>query len=248
MPVKVSIIIPTYNSEATIADTLNSIKSVASSIDSLEVIVVDGLSKDSTLSIVRNSGISIRTYSEPDCGIYDAMNKGLDYAIGDWVFYLGSDDILLPDFSSAVNCLADIDSSYYGNVRLSKDDSIYCGKFSTLKLQLKNICHQSVFYSKSALAKHRFDLKYKYLADYALNLKLWSISKTNFSYLPFELSVYNNQTGSSSKAVDISFSNSKQKIIFDNFGIFSYIRYLVCASVLKAAIRIPVFSRFWKTV
>lgn len=88
---KVSVITVAYNSAATIADTLRSV--AGQSHTQIEHIVIDGASKDATLNIVRREGGHVaRVVSEPDRGIYDAMNKGLRLATGAVVGFLNSDD------------------------------------------------------------------------------------------------------------------------------------------------------------
>ncbi len=93
---KISIVTTTFNSEKTIADTLESVLSQTHS--DIEHIIVDGASKDSTMEIVKSYELRyngrLRYISEPDTGIYNAMNKGLKMATGDVVCTLNSDDIL----------------------------------------------------------------------------------------------------------------------------------------------------------
>ena len=89
---KISIITATYNSGKTIGDTLDSI--AAQSHDDIEHIVVDGQSSDDTLSILDAHRRRIaRLVSEPDRGIYDAMNKGIAIATGEIIGLLNSDDV-----------------------------------------------------------------------------------------------------------------------------------------------------------
>lgn len=88
---KVSLITVAYNAEASIADTLRSV--AAQTYPDIEYIVIDGASTDRTLAIIRESGAPIQTLiSEPDRGIYDAMNKGLARATGDIIGFLNADD------------------------------------------------------------------------------------------------------------------------------------------------------------
>lgn len=91
---KISIITATYNSEKTLRDTLDSI--LAQTYQDIESIIVDGASKDGTMDIVREYEPRfqgrMRWVSEPDKGIYDAMNKGIRMASGDVVGVLNSDD------------------------------------------------------------------------------------------------------------------------------------------------------------
>jgi glycosyltransferase involved in cell wall biosynthesis len=94
----VSIIIATYNSGKTLKETLKSVQSQV--FQDWECIVVDGDSKDNTISIIVEfvkDDSRFRYISEPDKGIYDAFNKGWKLSKGEWVYYLGSSDILLPD-------------------------------------------------------------------------------------------------------------------------------------------------------
>jgi len=99
---KISIITATYNSEATIRDTLESVN--AQTYPHIEHIIVDGNSKDNTLEIVKKYGKRVSILiSEPDNGIYDAMNKGIRAATGDVIGILNSDDFFTSnDVISAV--------------------------------------------------------------------------------------------------------------------------------------------------
>src|SRR5581483_10348062 len=86
----ISIITATYNSAATVRDTLHSIAS--QQYPFIEHIIVDGQSKDDTLSIVKEFSHVAKVISEKDNGIYDAMNKGVQLATGDVIGILNSDD------------------------------------------------------------------------------------------------------------------------------------------------------------
>ena len=88
---KVSIVTVAFNSARTISDTLESVR--MQSYKNIEHIVIDGSSTDGTLEIVRrHAGVSEKIISEPDAGIYDAMNKGVRMATGDVIGFLNSDD------------------------------------------------------------------------------------------------------------------------------------------------------------
>ena len=115
---KISIITATYNSEATIADTINSV--LSQDYSDIEYLVIDGGSSDATLDIVKANasrfGGRLRWISENDHGIYDAMNKGIRMATGDIVGILNSDDY----YTSS-----DVLSTYANAFRTSKVDAIY---------------------------------------------------------------------------------------------------------------------------
>lgn len=89
-----SVVTVALNSESTIGDTLTSVRS--QQFEDYEHIIIDGASKDGTLDVVRSNQHSrLRWNSEPDGGLYDAMNKGLHMAQGDYVLFLNSDDFFL---------------------------------------------------------------------------------------------------------------------------------------------------------
>lgn len=112
---KVSIITATYNGNATINDTLNSIKH--QDYANVEHIVVDGMSTDSTVEIVKRFAHVSKIVSEPDEGIYDAMNKGISVATGDIIGILNADDFytyqsVISEVVQLFNSEDDIDCVY----------------------------------------------------------------------------------------------------------------------------------------
>src|SRR5580693_3513958 len=97
-PGRISIIIVTYNAAATLQVCLESIYS--QSYKDLEIIVIDGQSTDGTVDILKQNTARLAYWkSEKDEGVYDAMNKGVKHLTGQWVYFLGADDELLPGFS-----------------------------------------------------------------------------------------------------------------------------------------------------
>ena len=101
---KISVITATYNSAITVRDTFESV--LAQTYKDIEYIVVDGLSKDNTIDIVKEYEPKfegrMRWISEKDKGIYDAMNKGISMATGDVVGILNSDDFYTSNDSLSV--------------------------------------------------------------------------------------------------------------------------------------------------
>ncbi|MDF3863380.1 glycosyltransferase family 2 protein [Pseudomonas denitrificans (nom. rej.)] len=97
-----SIVIPTYNSAPTLARTLVSVREQGW--PDVEVLIIDGASKDQTLEVARSfSGLALKLVSEPDEGIYDAINKGVALATGDLICVIGSDDRLAEGALKAVH-------------------------------------------------------------------------------------------------------------------------------------------------
>lgn len=96
---EISIIIATYNAENTIKRCIDSI--VCQKSDEIELIIIDGDSKDGTVNVLKSYGSAIdMVVSEPDKGLYDAWNKALQLVTGKWIMFLGADDYLFPDAMS----------------------------------------------------------------------------------------------------------------------------------------------------
>lgn len=92
-----SIVIPTYNSQSTIVSCLDSLAQVSRI--RLEILIIDNVSSDQTLSLIKtydSTSLNITCISEPDSGISDAFNKGINLASSDYILLLGSDDCIIP--------------------------------------------------------------------------------------------------------------------------------------------------------
>jgi len=102
---RVSIVTPVYNSEKYLKFTVESV--LSQTYPNIEYIVIDGGSKDNSVEIIKGYGDRVSYWvSEPDAGMYDAINKGLKLASGDIFAYLNSDDLYCPDtVAAAVNSL-----------------------------------------------------------------------------------------------------------------------------------------------
>ena len=168
---KISIITITYNSEMTLEETIRSV--VSQGYPNLEYLIIDGASKDNTLDIVNKYKDQIAVISsEPDKGISDAFNKGIQKATGEIIGIINSDDILLP---GALQAIADnYDPSvdvYSGNVLFWNDitgDTVV--SYPTLdfgKLQLQyGVAHPSRFIRKDAYERFGvYDIRFRYVMD-----------------------------------------------------------------------------------
>jgi glycosyltransferase involved in cell wall biosynthesis len=213
----VTIIIVTYNAEKHIGDVLESLISRIN--EQTEVIIIDGLSTDNTINIIKKYQKYISKFiSEKDSGIYDAMNKGVSMASGKYILFLGADDQLVINLQELSGLLLDEKTTYYGDVLLSPSNKLYGGEFSTAKLINRNICHQSILFPKTVFEEYQYGDDYKLMEDYVMNLKLWSSKKFKFNYLEKTISVYN-ITGLSSTTEDVDFRKDSFKLIFRYFGV-----------------------------
>jgi glycosyltransferase involved in cell wall biosynthesis len=199
--------------------------------DLVEYVVVDGGSKDGTVALLERYDDQIDSWiSEPDRGIYDAMNKALKMARGEWVIFLGADDVLLPDFDAAVRHLTDPRAVYYGNVQIEATGAISGGRFSRYRLMQENICHQALFYPREVYQSKPYDIQAGLLADHKYNIELWG-SGTRFVHLPMTVSRYNNAGASSGN--QHYFDAIKLVAIRTHFGIFYYVLKLARTALVK---------------
>lgn len=227
---KLSIIIATYNAGSVLRDCFESIKMTG--VSNFEIIISDGGSTDDTQTIVNEySQLPISFKNESDTGIYNALNKGIARSNGEWLYFLGSDDRLLPGFSKIVDSLTNSDTIYYGiseeyYTGNKPDFVLLTGPFSNYKMAKYCLNHQSIIYPKSVFAKYRYEEKYKVFADYALNIKVWGDKDFNKSFVPVSIVNYH-MSGFSSQHKDELFRNDKSALIKKHMGLIVYWRYLL---------------------
>lgn len=189
-----------------------------------EYIIIDGKSTDGSVEIIKKYESRLSVWiSEPDRGVYDAMNKSISLANGKWIYFLGADDCLLDDFEAAVKYLIDENTLYYANVYRPVLGRNYDGKFSAYKLACKNICHQSIFYPRCVWDKYSYDLKYQVLADYHLNLRCFSDINIKFQYIPLSIAVFSDRDGVSPTKGDSKFESDKILLIKAIFPFWIYV-------------------------
>lgn len=177
---KFSLITVTYNAGAVLEDTIQSI--ITQTYKNVEYILIDGASTDNTMRIIERYRDHIHTVvSEPDQGLYDAMNKGLSLATGDYVCFLNAgdclheDDTLLgmvhsvaasheapcpPDVLYGDTALVDSEGHFLRMRRLTPPEHLTWKSFRHGML----VCHQA-FFARRAIAPH-YDLHYRFSADF----------------------------------------------------------------------------------
>ena len=231
-----SIITVVFNAVSTIENTILSV--LQQGFSDYEYIIIDGGSTDGTIDILKKYSGKIKWISEPDKGIYDAMNKGANNAEGRWLFYLGADDIMFDCLEKIAPYFNQENDIFYGDVIFKKTQTRYAGKFNSFKLIHKNIPHQALFYPKNIFKYYKYETsKYKYLADYFLNLQLWSDKRFHFQYFPHLIAEYNDE-GVSSLNIDkeFIFDRVKNTIKVMPFYYIPYIFFRFNIPVLKLKI------------
>ncbi len=175
---KFSIITVCFNAESVIERTLKSV--AEQTYPGVEYLIIDGASKDGTLEIVSRYEQHItRVVSEPDHGIYDAMNKGISLATGDYLCFLNAGDRFhrgdtlaaiaasipdgngLPDVIYGETHLTDTDGNDLGTRRFQAPEVLTWKSFK----QGMMVCHQAFFASAQMSKSHLYDLQYRYSAD-----------------------------------------------------------------------------------
>lgn len=177
---KITIVIATYNSGKTLAQTLDSV--MGQTYPKIELIIIDGGSTDLTLDIIQRYKNSISYWvSEPDKGVYDAFNKGVQHATGEYVQFLGSDDSLceattieqvVASLSEEVDILSAnvwlVDEKTNLQFLLSNSHAIDKKDFDG-----RMIPHPGMFTRRTLLLKYPFDVSYRIAADYQFFLQCY---------------------------------------------------------------------------
>jgi hypothetical protein len=188
----ITVITVVFNGAKTLEQTILSV--INQSYDNVEFIIIDGDSTDDTHGIIRKHEHTIDYWiSEPDGGIYDAMNKGVSCAMGDWICFLGADDYfwtkdvidrLLPKFISVPQETRLV----YGSVALvhENEDTISLSGESweiakrkinkTMSLPHQGVMHNRTWFELYGL----FDISYRISGDYELLLRGWPLENALF--------------------------------------------------------------------
>jgi glycosyltransferase len=228
---KISIITIAYNSGHSIADAINSV--LSQTYTDIEYIIVDGKSKDNTVEVVKSFGDRISKFvSEPDKGIYDALNKGVRMATGDVIGFMHSDDLFASD--TIIEKVAEIfknhdTDSLYGDLQyVYKNDTNKVlrywksGKFTIGRLRRGWMPPHPTFYVKKKIYDLHgvFNTDFRIAADYDTMLRFLGKYRITTHYLP-EVMVKMRVGGASNRSLKNIIKKSKEdmKAIRDNeFG------------------------------
>ena len=186
---KFSIITVTYNAEKVLEDTIQSV--IFQTYRNVEYIIVDGASKDHTLDIVNKYHNRInKVISEPDKGLYDAMNKGIQLATGDYLCFLNAGDKFhdsetlqkivhtlkgqeLPDVIYGETAIVDEEGHFLHMRRLSTPAHLNWKSFKQGML----VCHQAFFVNRELAINHLYDLQYRFSADFDWCIRIMKKAK-----------------------------------------------------------------------
>lgn len=204
----ISVITICYNAKNELEKTIQSVAS--QNYDYIDFVVIDGGSKDGTIGIIKKYENSVSKWiSEPDHGIYDAMNKGIGLASGDWIIFMNAGDVFYNN--EVVSKLAGKEFNpntgiIYGDVELDfgKPGKIIksFAKFNT-KDVVTELCHQSVMTNAKILKQIKYDTSFKIMADLNSFRKIYDMGY-GFEYVPMVISTFEVTNGISSKKPFVS--------------------------------------------
>lgn len=193
---RLSIITVTLNNKDGLARTLNSVRN--QSMQEFEYVVIDGASTDGSREfLASNSGVIAKYISEPDKGIYDAMNKGIRMASGEYLLFLNAGDTFITN-----NSLLELFSFpwkgdfLYADVRIvdrfRSREKQYPPTISPLFLYIDTICHQTQVIRRDLFSKiGMYDIRTKIVADYDFLVKAFFTKNIIFQHVPYTLTNYN---------------------------------------------------------
>ncbi|MCL2704808.1 MAG: glycosyltransferase [Spirochaetaceae bacterium] len=239
-----SIITATYNSEKTLAKAIESV--IMQSYTEVEHIIIDGNSTDNTVAVIKQYAQKypdkIKWISEPDDGIYSAINKGIDLANGNIIGILGSDDSYLPDIFQKIAQEFSKDSKLklvYGLVNYYLK-GIHIETKGPHHNNIKNatLAHQACFYSKEIHTKYgKYSTSYKLAGDYDFLLNISNKEDVTFINLNIPLANFNYSGISSNNYLSYC---EQQKVKYKNKIISKkvYMKNIIKANVTNILKRI----------
>jgi glycosyltransferase involved in cell wall biosynthesis len=210
-----------------------------------EIIVVDGASTDGSREwLEARRGRLTTLISEPDTGIYDAMNKGLARAHGDWVLFLGADDRLVGDIvlSETLNWMKKTEAGVVAGEAAYDDGRIYKFGRNTNPVVRNFVHHQSTFYRRTLFEENgEFDTSLAIMADYELNVRLWK-NRVRFKPIPLRIAACGSHGASDAGhwrgyreeiAVRHRYFSLNRCLWWDAMSVLRYVRKKIVRSLFK---------------
>lgn len=221
MDFKISIVIATFNSGKTLKQTLDSIR--YQTYKNIELIIIDGLSSDNTLAIIKEYNDIVTKYiSEKDNGIYEAFNKGIKMATGDYICFIGSDDCyynyyslekIIEELSDDVDVL-----SACVNLVFEENNTEMLIKSKRSISDIMNgrmLPHQGLLVKTKLMKEYMFSEKYKIISDYEFLLR-YVIDGGKIKYCNYPV-VYFSNGGISSNSIN---SDTWENNILEHIAVY----------------------------
>lgn len=252
---KISLITITYNSEKTLSTTINSV--LNQTYNHIEYIIVDGASIDNTVSIIKENEFAfngkLKWISEPDKGLYDAMNKGIQMATGDIIGILNSDDFftsnnVLQEIANTFKKETDLDA-IYGDIHFVHPDNLQkCVRYYSSNIFKRSLmrlgfmpAHPSFYLRRECFEKYGlYKTDYKIAADFEFLLRVIFKNKIRTKYLPMDM-VTMRTGGASTSGIKSHIRIMKEHLrafrendIYTNVGLLSLRYFYKIGEIIKS--------------
>lgn len=217
-----SIITINYNNSIGLEKTIQSI--ISQTYKDFEYLVIDGDSNDGSLEVIRKNQTAIHfSISEPDTGIYNAMNKGIKVAKGDYLLFLNSGDVFngttaLEDFIMHKDFSGDI---IYGDYQFEEGKKIFPDKLTPLFFIRTSLPHQSTLFKREVFDEMGlYEEHYTIVSDRAFYIKCFLSDQFVFKHIPYSLSIYD-LSGISNNPKHKEIQASENATMFqEQYGVF----------------------------
>jgi glycosyltransferase involved in cell wall biosynthesis len=213
------VVIPSFRCAEKLSRSLVSV--LAQPADLAEVLVIDGGSQDETVDVLKSYESRVRWVSEPDHGIYDAMNKGIAMSRGRYLYFLGAGDTLRPDVLGqfARRLPGRAIGFVYGNVFMHDKNVVWDGPWTPRKFRTRTPCQQAIFYDRRIFERHGgFELRFRAMADYAMNIRCFGDPKIRKIFVDAIIADYEG-AGFSATFRDEAFYAERPALLKEHLGI-----------------------------
>ena len=206
----ISIITVVYNAQLTLEATIKSVLQQPKGL--YEYWIIDGGSTDGSLELIRQYEDQLAGWiSEPDKGIYEAMNKGIDRATGKWLYFLGGDDQLNEGvLNKVVSYFKPTLAAVYGDVLYDTGDVMHSWLGYGTLIQ-NTLHHQATFYNSTLFNDFRYNTSYRVISDYELNLQIY-LKKRSTLFVPYIIAICGSK-GTSSVLSSVEVNDLRGKYI-----------------------------------
>ncbi len=226
----VTIVTVTYNAEDLLEETILSV--INQSYKNIEYIIIDGASTDGTVDIIKKYENKINYWiSEPDNGLYFAMNKAIKKATGKWINFMNAGDTFA-DNNVVAYVMEHKENNaelIYGNYHKKNMDIVVKAQEKTNWYRTMPFCHQTLFTRTELMKTEPFDINFRITADHNFILKMYQQQK-NFSYLDKTLAVFSEGGFANSNTVKMCIESLKvlmeNKVDMEDIYLTSWYQYL----------------------
>lgn len=255
--IKLSIVTINYNDKVGLKKTIESV--INQTYKGFEFIVIDGNSSDGSKEVLNNYKGKINySISEPDNGVYHAMNKGIKKATGDFILFLNSGDFFYNNnvLKNAENLISNSYDIYYGNVIVKKPNSekqkTYPNELTFSYFYTNALCHQSCFIKRQLFYDHFFyNENYKIYSDGEFFMYTICLKNIPYKHLDLIVSVYDFTGISSTKEYEEIHYNERMESINKFFPTFNKDYEVLSELNSKRTIQFLHIKKFplaWKTL